>query len=58
MPPTPPPALPRPSPAYRRVVRIGPLEADDWGRLPGWVELRGPDRPALARLAFSTLVLL
>ncbi len=48
--------LPPLAPGERASVRVR-LEADDWGRLPGWVELRGPDRPALARLAFSTLVL-
>lgn len=37
-------------------VRIR-LEADDWGRLPGWIELGPRERPALTRQHFSTLVL-
>lgn len=33
------------------------LEADDWGQLPGWVELGSEGGAALARLDFHTLVL-
>lgn len=33
------------------------LEARDWGRLPGWIELGPREQPALTRQHFSTLVL-
>lgn len=48
--------LPPLAPGERASVRVR-LEAKDWGRLAGWIELTASDRPALARLAFSTLVL-
>lgn len=37
-------------------VRLS-LEADDWGRLPGWIELGVGRAPVRARLSFDTLVL-
>jgi len=40
----------------RASVRVR-LEADDWGRLPGWIEVGPRERPALTRQHFSTLVL-
>ncbi len=48
--------LPPLEPGARTNVHLR-LEAKDWGRLPGWVELGTAQRPALARLDFSTLVL-
>ena len=48
--------LPPLAPGERASVRVR-LEADDWGRLPGWVELGGAGQAAPTRLAFTTLVL-
>lgn len=48
--------LPPLAPGEGASVRVH-LEADDWGRLPGWVELSGAGQAAPTRLAFSTLVL-
>jgi hypothetical protein len=49
-------SLPPLAPGERASVRVH-LEADDWGLLPGWVELGGAGQAAPTRLAFSTLVL-
>ncbi len=48
--------LPPMGPGESQALRVQ-LEADDWGRLPGGVELVAPGQAVLARLDFSTLVL-